>query len=164
MVINKRILGITLLLNALLCLCSCSLFFPTTRIQVPKGYVGWCFVVPCPDSSHLIDKENGLYKIDSHGVAYVHVSHLDLRNDNVVEVYEGGKEVTAYTRYSGRNENTLRNKTYEYISFFLPAPREREIDNDEYWRRKGYEYTTAGDAKFDSLLQNNMISIKARSY
>jgi len=86
------------------------------------------------------------------------------KKDNVIEGYEGSKEVTAYTRYSGRIERTIENKTYEYISFFLPSPGEREIDNDEYWRRKGYEYTTAGDAKTDSLLQNNLISIKARSY
>ncbi|MBN9383847.1 MAG: hypothetical protein J0H74_24030 [Chitinophagaceae bacterium] len=159
-------MAMTLLLNILFCLCSCSLFFPTTRIQVPKGYVGWCYVVPSPDTSRLIeiDRKSGLYKIDSHGVAYVPVSHLDLKNDNVVEVYEGGKEVTAYTRYSGKNETTLRDKTYEYISFLLPAPQEREIDNDEYWRRKGYENTVAGMALFDSLLQNNLISIKARPY
>lgn len=164
MVNNRKIVSITLLLNTLFCLCSCSFFFPTTRILVPKGYVGWCFVVPCPDTSHLIKMDGLVYKIDAHGVAYVHVSQLDLRKDNVIEVYEGSKEVTAYTRYSGRSENTLGNKTYEYISFFLPSPGEREIDNDEYWRRKGYEYTTAGDAKFDSLLQNSLISIKARSY
>gem|GEM_PF-947705 len=161
---NRKIVSITLLLNILFCLCSCSLFFPTTRIQVPKGFVGWCYVVPCSDPSHLIDRAKGLYKIDSHGVAYIPVSQLDLKKDNVIEVYEGSKEVTAYTRYSGRNETTIRNKKYEYISFLLPASGEREIDNDEYWRRKGYENSMACIALFDSLLQNNLISIKARSY
>ena len=162
MVKDRKILAVTLLINALICLSSCSLFFPTTRIQVPKGFVGWCFVVPIPDTSRLIDKELGFYKIDSHGVAYVSISHLDLSKDNVVEVYEGGKEVTNYTRYSGQNETTIRNKKYEYISFFLPAPGEREINNEEYWRKKGAEYTEAGMAKFDTLLQKNLISIKAQ--
>jgi len=150
-----------LVLNILFCLYSCSMFFPTTRIQVPKGYVGWCYIVPCPDSSHLINKELGLYKIDLHGVAYVPISQLDLRNDNVVEVYEGTRNVTDFAKYMGRYDNTLRNKKYKYISFFMPAKEERIINNDEYWRRKGNEYTTASDSIFDSLLRNNLISIRA---
>ncbi len=160
----KRIGAITLIVQLLVFLYGCSVFYPTTYVQVPKGYAGWCFVVPIADTSRLIDKHGEFYRADSHGVTYVPASHLDLRKDNGVEVYEGGKEITAYTKYTGRQETTINEKKYDYILFLLPDQKEREIDNEEYWRNKGYEHTTTAIALFDSLLQHNLISIKSRSY
>ena len=140
----------------------CSLFNQTIEIEVPKGYIGWCYIIPVNENAeNLIKEDRGKYKIDSNGVAYLPANKMDKDEDIILKVYEGSFDITNQTRYSGKVEssNSLTVKRYYYLRFFLPTFDERRIeDGEQYWRDKNYR--TGGQAKFDSLLKMGRIVFK----
>src|SRR5437868_5081223 len=106
---------------------SCSLFYQTIRIEVPKGYIGWVYVIPVKDTSGMqIQKVNYRYQINENGIAYVPATVLDIKKDSRVLVYEGSKDISEDMRYAGR-AHAVKNesKKYEYIQFYLPSFEER---------------------------------------
>ncbi len=50
MVIIKKT-ELTLLLINLIILNSCTLFVDRIKVEVPKDYVGWCYVIPVSDTT-----------------------------------------------------------------------------------------------------------------
>jgi len=94
-------------------------FVQTVRIEVPKGYVGWVYVIPVNDTSDLhIYEVNGKYQINKDGVAYVPATALKIKKDSRVLVYEGKKDISDNMRYAGSVYSVKREtKKYEYIQF-----------------------------------------------
>ena len=140
-------------------LLNCSLIYQTVRIEVPKDYVGWVFVIPVKDTSGLqINKHSGRYKINQNGIAYVPTQVLNLKNDSRVLVYEENEDISNEMRYTGSVFSVKENnKKYEYIHFYLPSMNERKIDAaSQYWRDKSWEYKSP----FDSLLKVGKIEFK----
>ncbi len=150
-----------LLLINLIILNSCTLFIDTIKVEVPKDYVGWCYVIPVSDTttnaSSLID---GKYQIDKDGVVLIPASVLNIKKDHVVKVYDADIDISESMRYAGSVYRTKSEDSskYEFISFYLPSVNERRIKNGtQYWRDKMYEYNSTGDKKFDSLLKAGKI-------
>jgi hypothetical protein len=146
----------------MLSIIGCSLFVQTIDIEVPKGYIGWCYIIPVNDTTgNLIKEEGGKYKIDGNGVAYVPANKMKKDEDIMLKVYEEGIDITNQTRYSGKVESSssLTEKRYYYLEFFLPTFDERKIDDGkQYWRDKNYR--AEGQLKFDSLLKTGGIIFK----
>jgi len=149
-----------LLINMLL-LSGCTLIYDTLKVEVPKGFVGWCYVIPLTDNnvkaSPVVD---GKYQIDENGVVFIPTSVFDVKKTYVLKVYEGDEDISDDKRYAGsvyRTKSTDSVK-YRYIHFYLPSLKERTIpDAAQYWRDKNYEYTSSKYMKFDSLLQAGKI-------
>jgi len=81
---------------------SCSLFFQTVRIEVPKGYTGWVYVIPVNDTSDLqIQKVDGKFQINNYGIVYIPATALNIKKDSRVLAYEGKKDISADMRYAG---------------------------------------------------------------
>jgi hypothetical protein len=143
--------------------CSCSLFFQTVRIEVPKGYIGWVYVIPVNDTTDLqIRKLNGKYQINNDGIAYVPATALNIKKDSRVLVFESNQDISADVRYAGSVYSVKRESNkYEYIQFYLPSLKERKIaDGTQYWRDKAWEYGGRDKPKFDSLLEAGKIVFK----
>jgi hypothetical protein len=156
MILKNNIL--VLILMSLLILNSCTLLTDTLKVEVPKGFVGWCYVVPVKDgsvkSSRVVD---GKYQIDTNGVVLISTAFFDVRKDHIVKVYEDGIDISSDMRYAGSVHRTKPMK-YDYIHFFLPSIEERAIpDATQYWRDKMYEYRGEGDKKFVNLLKSGKI-------
>lgn len=142
--------------------CSCSLIFQTIRIEVPKGYVGWVYVIPIKDTSGLdIQKQSGRYKINKDGVVYVPTYDLNIKKDSRVFVYEQSKDISNDKRYAGSVYRVMEDgKKYEYIHFYLPSFKERKIANHTlYWRDSSYKYKIK-KYRLDSLLNTGRIVFK----
>jgi hypothetical protein len=149
-----------LLLLNLTAFMSCSLIFNTVNVTVPKGYQGWCYVIPVKDTTGFAFQvsPDGEYKINDEGVIYVPAALMDSREDLRLKVYEDGKDITDDTRYMGRvtTSNTKNNQKYSYVRFLIPTNGERVIDaSDDYWRKNNFRQN--GIAEFDSLLKSNKI-------
>ena len=142
---------------------SCSLFVQTVRIEVPKDYIGWVYVIPVKDTSNLqIQKVNGKYQVNKDGITYVPITALNIKRDSRVLVYEGDRDISPDMRYAGSVYH-VKNETnkYEYIQFYLPSLDERKIaDGTQYWRDKRWEYGGGHKSKFDSLLDAGKIVFK----
>lgn len=142
--------------------CSCSLIWQTIRIEVPKGYVGWVYVIPIKDTSGLdIQKQSGRYKINKDGVVYVPTYDLNIKKDSRVFVYEESKDISNDKRYAGSVYSVKgEGKKYEYIHFYLPSMNERKIANHtQYWRDSSYKYRMK-QYRLDSLLNTGKIVFK----
>jgi len=147
----------------ILSLNGCSLIWQTVKIEVPKGYVGWVYVIPAKDTSGLkIQKHSGRYKINREGVAYVPTQNLSIKKDSRVLVYEDNEDISDDMRYAGSVYRVKNDgKTYEYIHFYLPSFEERKIaDATQYWRDKHWEYSSLEEPRFDSLLQIGKLIFK----
>jgi hypothetical protein len=144
-----------LLLPIIFLLGSCSLFSDTLKVEVPKGFVGWCYVIPLSSkkvsASPVVD---GKYQVDTNGVVLIPAYVFDVRKSHVLKVYEESVDISNDNRYAGsvyRTKSTDSIK-YNYIHFYLPSLKERSIpDGEEYWREKMDKYYQS--MKFDSLLQ-----------
>ena len=142
---------------------SCSLIVPTIRIEVPKGYIGWVYVIPVDDTSGLkLEKVNGRYQINDDGIAYVPVTALNIKKDSRVLIYEGSKDISEEMRYAGSVYAVKKEiNNYEYVQFYLPSSEERKIaDGTQYWRDKAWEYKGGDRPMFDSLLEAGKIVFK----
>ena len=151
---------LVILLNLIL-FSGCSVFYESLRVEVPKGFVGWCYVIPVKDKSvEPSPLENGKYLVDSSGVVLIPESEFDVSKSYVLKVYEDDVDISNDTRYAGsvyssRSTDTIE---YRYIHFFIPSQNERSIpDASEYWRDKHYEYTSSKYMKFDSLISARKI-------
>lgn len=159
----NRHLNMIFLISATMFLANCSFFNSTVKVEVPKGYIGWCYLIPVKDSTNIVFNINdGKYKVDESGIVYVPASLLNLKEDNIVTVYENGVDISDVMRYVGNVSKVVENgKKYEFIAFFIPTLEERKIaDSKKYWRDKRYEYTKPESIRFDSLLRINKIVFK----
>lgn len=77
-------------------------------------------------------------------------------------VYEENDNISSAMRYAGSVYKVKADKKkYEYIQFYLPTLKEREIpDGSQYWRDKSWTYSTPDHPRFDSLLQLGVIEFK----
>lgn len=158
-----RNIMVHLLLLSLTTLMSCSLIFNTISIDVPKGYQGWCYVIPIKDTTGFTFEvsSDGVYKVNKDGVAYVPANLMKQKEDLRVKIYEEGRDVTDEVRYLGRVEtsNTVNTKRYYYVHFFIPTDKEKKIGAaDVYWRENNFR--EQGDLRFDSLLNTGQIIFK----
>lgn len=155
MTISKNLV-IMLLLNMIF-LSGCTLVYDTLRVEVPKNYVGWCYIIPLTNTnvkaSLVVD---GKCQADANGVVLIPANIFDVRKDHIVKVYETGTDISDEMRYAGSVYSTKSTDSvkYNYIHFYLPSMKERTIpDATQYWRDKGYKYDSIGYKKFDSLLK-----------
>jgi hypothetical protein len=160
MVTLKKIMIIVLLIN-LLILNSCTLFSDNLKVEVQKGFVGWCYVIPVSDrGARASSVVNGKYQVDANGVVLIPASVFDVRKDHVVKVYETEVDISNDMRYAGSVHlaNSTDSVKYDYIHFYLPPVQERAISNaTQYWRDKMYEYDRIESKNFDSLLKARKI-------
>jgi hypothetical protein len=136
---------------------SCNLFFDTISVEVPKGFVGWCYVIPVRNKSVSVSAvAHGSYQVGQAGIVKIPSSVFQVHRDHVIRIYEAGVDITADKRYSGSVHRTNDTDTikYDYIQFYLPSYEERKIpDVSVYWRNKMYEYRSKGARAFDSLFR-----------
>lgn len=159
----KRNLIMVHLISITMFLTYCSLFYPTVKVEVPKGYIGWCYVVPINDTAGInFEVVDGKYQINKDGIVYVPASTLNLKRDNVIKVYDNGIDISNAMRYAGNiYKVTEDGSKYKYISFYLPSLEERKIaDYEQYWRDKQYDYSQPENKRFDSLLRQQGIIFK----
>ena len=156
-----KIFRVVVLLNIIL-LSGCTVFYDSLRVEVSKGFIGWCYVIPINDKSvEPSPLENGKYLVDSTGIVLIPQSEFDVRKSYVLKVYEDDVDISNDTRYAGsvyssRSTDTIE---YRYIHFFIPSQNERSIpDASEYWRDKHHEYTSSKYMKFDSLVSVRKIN------
>lgn len=159
----NRHLSMILLISVTMFLANCSFLNPKVKVEVPKGYIGWCYVIPVEDTTNIVFNFNdGKYKVDGSGIVYVPATLLNLKEDNVVSVYDNGVDISEAMRYAGNVSKVVENgKKYNFIKFFLPTLEERKIaEYKKYWRDKRYEYAQPESIRFDSLLRRNAIFFK----
>jgi len=159
----NKYLSLISLVTLTMFLTNCSTFNPIVKVEVPKGYIGWCYVIPVDDTLGIsFEINNDKYKISDGGIVYIPAATLKLKEDNVVKVYENGVDISDAMRYAGNvHKVTKEGKKYNYIKFYLPSLEERAIaDYDQYWRDKKYEYNQKENKRFDSLLKSNVIVFK----
>lgn len=141
---------------------SCTLFLQTVRVEVPKGYIGWVYVIPIKDTAGLnIKKEDGKFRVNKDGVVYLPAHVLNVKKDSRILVYEEGKDISADMRYAGSVHSVKENgKKYDYIHFFLPSFEERAIaDHTQYWRDNSHKYRSE-QYTLDSLLNTGKVVFK----
>ena len=132
----KRNLIMAFLISIAMFLTHCSLFYPTVKVEVPKDYIGWCYVIPVNDTTGInFEVVDGKYRVNDDGIVYVPVSTLNLKDDNVVKVYDNGVDISNAMRYAGNIYKVTDDGTkYKYIRFYLPSLEERKIaDHEQYW-------------------------------
>lgn len=156
-------LKMALLINLLLFLGNCTFVKSTISVEVPNGYIGWCYLIPVKDTTNMVFSINdGNYTIDENGIAYIPATLLNLKEDNRVIVYDTGVDISDAMRYAGNVSQVTENgRSFKFIRFYIPTIELREIpDNNQYWRDKRYEYTQSESIRFDSLLSKNKILFK----
>lgn len=160
--LNRHLIMASLISIAMF-LSYCSMFYPTVKVEVPKGYIGWCYVIPVNDTTGIdVELVDGKYRVNDDGIVYVPSSVLNLKADNVVKVYDNGIDISNAMRYAGNVYHVKEDgKKYKYIQFYLPSLEERKIaDHEQYWRDKRYDYSQPKNKRFDSLLRQHRIIFK----
>lgn len=145
----------------LLILSGCTLFPDRINVQVPQGFVGWCYIVSVPDSSVRQSAFiNGCFQADSNGVIAIPRKIYSVKKSYVVKTYESGIDISRSRRYFGSVYSTTSgdSTTRNYIQFYLPSKPEREIPEDsEYWIDKLSEYGRANRLEIDSLVNLGIV-------
>jgi hypothetical protein len=140
----------------------CSTIWQTVKVDVPKSYIGWVYVIPVTDTSNLnIQLTARHFQINQYGVVYVPTNRLNLERDFRLLVYENGRNINHDIRYAGNVHAVIDSIEYNYVQFYLPSFLERKIpDADQYWRDKHWQYNHPDHPRFDSLLKTGLIVFK----
>ncbi len=151
-----------LLLISLLFYNSCQYLPKIIKVELPKDYHGWCFIIPTNNITKTSVKKNSKYQVNEYGVVYLPTAEID-SSDLILKVFESGVDISDFKRYAAtvnqvKSHEDVKTR-YKYIKFYIPAKEQRSIpDNDRYWLDNGYEYREQAEKIFDSLLLNDKLS------
>jgi hypothetical protein len=144
----------------ILALLSCSLIGSEINVEVPKSFIGWCYIIPVNniDDPKFVQSQKGFYKANNDGIIYIPSNKIVVEEDLKVKIYAGENEITKDVRFLSRVKKTSTdsNKIFNFIQFYIPNEDEKKYSSsNSYWRE--VDYKAKSRILFENLLKTGKI-------